>query len=118
MRRYRTLGSRSRPRCDDCLLRPSDLVTFLLSRAYSYGEILIHTARCHSMNAKSRLLTVLAGVLIVGTRLALAEGGITTKSDVREGPQPVAVSDSNVGRLIPDLEFTPVSGKKFRLSAY
>jgi len=70
------------------------------------------------MNAKSTTLLILTGVLFVSIRLAVAEGGITTKFDVREGPQPIATSDSNVGRLIPDLEFTPVSGKKFRLSTY
>src|SRR5688572_20857614 len=40
------------------------------------------------------------------------------KLSLREGPKTLAAKDSNVGRLIPDLEFSPISGKKLRLTDY
>lgn len=61
---------------------------------------------------------VCAGLIAATVCRALAEGGITTQSTVREGPRAVGMSQSNVGRLVPDLELSPISGKKFQLSAY
>ena len=37
-------------------------------------------------------------------------------SPIREGPQAAAGSELGVGRLVPDLDFAPVSGKRFQLS--
>src|SRR5580765_6563729 len=71
------------------------------------------------MNLQNRtLMLVVVGVIIAGAQCSLAEGGIEKKSIAREGPQPIAMNESNVGRLVPDLELTPVSGEKFHLSAY
>jgi len=57
---------------------------------------------------------VLTGLAALGfaAGTALAEPKL-----VREAPQTTAVRDSNVGRLVPDLTFTPIAGKAFRLSA-
>src|SRR6185369_7916900 len=42
----------------------------------------------------------------------------TTDNAVREAPRRELPKESGVGRLVPDIEFTAVDGKKFRLSEF
>src|SRR5687768_2753638 len=63
---------------------------------------------------KARNLTLLVAIAaFVCSEIGQAAD---TNSPVREGPRVVPPGEVNVGRLIADLEFAPVTGKKFRLS--
>jgi len=55
---------------------------------------------------------------IIYPAVTLALGALTNTlaADFREAPRIVPAADSKVGRLVEDLQFAPVAGKKFRLS--
>ena len=59
---------------------------------------------------KRLLLAGMAGIIVSPLQAATDH-----TSPVREAPQAMAGSELGVGRLIADLDFAPVSGKKFRL---
>src|SRR4051794_27985793 len=51
----------------------------------------------------------------ISSRMIAAEGQIKT-AGLAEGPQIVSAAELGVGRLVPDVTFTPISGKAFQLS--
>jgi mono/diheme cytochrome c family protein len=61
------------------------------------------------MKLKHILLTVVAVCLTTAGRAA-------DSASVREAPRISAARDSGVGRFVPDIEFTSVSGERFRLA--
>src|SRR5204863_3690111 len=65
------------------------------------------------MTAKT-LLTLLGVTLVISSRAASVKS--PAASEIREAPQIMAPHGLGVGRLIPDMELEPVSGKSFRLS--
>src|SRR5687767_10565925 len=46
----------------------------------------------------------------------VGEAAAETNAPLREAPRVIKPGDHGVGRLMADLEFTPVTGNKFRLS--
>jgi thiol-disulfide isomerase/thioredoxin/mono/diheme cytochrome c family protein len=66
-------------------------------------------------NMKARNITLL--VTIAAFICSGIAEAADTNSPVREGPRVVPPAEVNVGRLIADLEFAPIAGKKFRLSS-
>src|SRR5687767_1549257 len=55
---------------------------------------------------------------IICPAVILAVGALTNTlaADFREAPRIVPAAEAKVGRLVADLPFAPVAGKKFRLS--
>ena len=65
---------------------------------------------------KSNLIAFVLGVAFsCGTVTVL---GADASAPLVEGPRVLAANELGVGRLVPDLEFAPLTGKKFRLSQF
>ena len=67
------------------------------------------------MNSKNTVTSVVAALACFCAGQAVAA---TSSSPLKEAPRVTTAGDLGVGRLLPDLEFTPVAGKKFRLSQF
>ena len=68
-------------------------------------------------HTRSLLVTgLLLATVITGTIPALAQQ--SDPKPIRQGPQRVTPGDHGVGRMVPDMEFTDIDGKVFRLSEF
>ena len=57
-------------------------------------------------------------LLDVGASEATADDRSAAESPIRQGPRPIKPSEHGVGRHIPDLSFTDINGKLYRLSEF
>jgi len=64
---------------------------------------------------RTRIILIVTGFAAYG---ALHTSASDTNAPLREGPRVMAAADLGIGRLAPDVEIEPVSGKKFRLSVF
>lgn len=65
------------------------------------------------MKLKSFLAQLIAGLVAM---LALSASAAQDAATLREGPRPAPAAELGVGRLVPDLRFEPISGKKFSVA--
>src|SRR5688572_27541636 len=79
--------------------------------AFEGGEFIVN--RTHGM--KSMIIRTFVLGMVLSCRAVMAHGA-DASSPLLEGPRVLAANELGVGRLGADLEFAPVSGKKFRLS--
>jgi peroxiredoxin/mono/diheme cytochrome c family protein len=80
------------------------------------GNLTSETRMKRAMNLKRTAVLATIGWAACGA--ATLGTAAETRDSLREAPRVVTPAELGVGRMVPDLEFAPISGRKFRLSPF